>query len=188
MNEQQLYRRLVRRSQHRSRSLAVIVALVLSAVILAYAGVELVLCAVGAPALLLSPSDAVRQLDHPGTVTLSVAAVALVLGVLLLVLALAPAARARHELPHERMAVVIDDQVLAGAISTVTRARAAVPGDRVSTSVARRRSTTRVTPTSGLPLDRGALAAAAEDVVARLDPRPPVRVNVTVAERGVVGS
>jgi hypothetical protein len=138
--------------------------------------------------LLLSPADAVHHLEQPGALTLVAAAIGLVLGIVLLVLAIAPGRRARHELPDERMAVVIDDQVLAGAISKVARAEAGVPSERVSTAVSRRRADVRVTPTSGQPLDHAALTSSAETVVASLDPRPAVRVAVTIAEHGVVGS
>jgi hypothetical protein len=188
MNEQRLYRRLVRRTAHRSRSLAVIVALVASAILVAYAGVELVLAALGQPALLLSPKDAIEKVEHPGTIALAAAAVALVLGVILLIIAFASGRRARHELPDERMAVVIDDQVLAGAISKVARTEARVPDQRVSTSVSRRRAIVRVTPTSGQPLDRAALTTVAETVVSSLNPSPHVRIAVAIAEKGVVGS
>jgi hypothetical protein len=188
MNEQQLYRRLVRRSRHRSRSLAVVVALVVTAILVAYAGVELVVAALGYSPLLLSPANAIAQVEKPGAVMLGVAAVALVLGVVLLLIALTSGHRARHELPDERMAVVIDDQVLAGAISKVARSEAKVPNERVSTAVSRRRGIVRVIPTSGQPLDAGALTAAAEGVVSSLEPRPPVRITVAIAEHGVVGS
>jgi hypothetical protein len=188
MNEQQLYRRLVRRSRHRSRSLVVIVALVVFAIATAYAGVELVLAALGLTPLLLGPADAIKAVEHPDAVALVAAAVALVLGIVLLIAALGSGRRARHELPDERMAVVLDDQVLAGAISKVTRSEARVSNDRVSTSVSRRRAIVRAIPTSGQPLDAAALATSAESVVASLDPKPSLRVALTVAEHGVVGS
>jgi hypothetical protein len=188
MNEQQLYRRLVRRSRHRSRSFAVVVALAVTAILVAYAGVELVVAALGFPALLLSPADAIDQVEHPGAIVLGVGAVALVLGVILLVIAFSSGHRARHELPDERMAVVIDDQVLAGAISKVARVEAKVPNERVSTAISRRRGIVRVIPTSGQPLDAAALATVSEGVVSSLEPHPPVRITVAVAEHGVVGS
>lgn len=188
MNEQQLYRRLIRRSRHRSRSFAVIVALVVTVIVLVYAGVEVVLAALGRPALLVSPADVIQQIEHPATPAIIAGVVALVLAIILLVIAFGSGLRARHELPDERMAVVIDDRVLAGAISKVVRAEAKVPAERVSTSVSRRRAIVRVTPTSGMPLDAAVLTTAAGIVVSSLDPRPALHTTVSVSEHAVVGS
>jgi len=188
MTEQQLYRRLVRRSRHRSRSGTVVVALVVLAIVAIYAGIESVLAATGMPALLVSPVDAIDAIENPGTPVLIGAAVAAVLGIVLLVVALSPGTRSRHELLDDRMAVVIDDDVLAGAISHATNREARVPAERISTVVARRRGVVRITPTSGVPLNTASLTTAAEQLVAALDPRPALAVSVSVNERGVVGS
>lgn len=188
MTEQQLYRRLVRRSRHRSRSGTVVVALVLLALVAVYAGIESVLAALGKPALLVSPVDAIDAIENPEMWVLVGAAVAAVIGLVLIVVALTPGTRSRHELLDDRMAVVIDDDVLAGAISHATNREARVPADRISTSVGRRRGIVWVTPTSGVPLDSALLTTTAEKLVAVLDPRPALAVAVSVNERGVVGS
>jgi hypothetical protein len=188
MTEQQLYRRLVRRSRHRSRSGTVVVALVLLVLVAIYVGIESVLAATGMPALLVSPVDAIDAVENPQQWVLVGAAVAAVIGIILLIVALTPGTRARHELLDDRMAVVIDDDVLAGAISHATNREARVPSDRITTSVGRRRGVVRITPTSGVPLDSAVLTTTAEKLVAALDPRPALGVAVSVNERGVVGS
>jgi hypothetical protein len=188
MTEQQLYRRLVRRSRHRSRSGTVIVALGVLALVAIYVGIESVLAATGMPALLVSPVDAIDAIENPGTPVLIGAAVAAVLGIVLLIVALTPGTRSRHELLDDRMAIVIDDDVLAGAISNATNREARVPSERIRTDVARRRGVVRITPTSGVPLDAALLTTTAEKLVAALDPRPALAVSVTVSDRGVVGS
>lgn len=181
MTEVTLYRRLIRRSRHRSRSLAVIVVLIVLAIVAAYVGTESVLAAIDRPPLLISPAAALAVVSP----WLALAAIP---GVILLVIALAPGRRGRHELPDERMAVLVDDGVLAGALKHAVIRTAGVPAGRVSSMMSNRRSDVRVVPTSGEPLDEAAITAAAEAVVEALQPKPSVRVALRVAPTGVIGS
>lgn len=188
MTEQSLYRRLVRRSLHRSRSAAVIVALVVLSLAAIYVGIEATLAALGRGALLVSPTDAIAALEKPTPVVLAGAAVVAIIGIVFVLLALLPGSRGRHEVPNERLAVVVDDHVLAGAIGGVTQRASGVAPSRVLTSVSKRRGSVTITPTSGVPLDADALASTAQDFVHTLQPRPAVTVGVTVAKSGVVGA
>lgn len=188
MTEQALYRRLVRRSSHRSRSAAVIVALVVLSLVAIYVGTEATLAALGRGPLLITPADAIAALEKPATVVLAGAAVVALIGIVFVLLALLPGSRGRHEFPNERLAVVVDDSVLAGAIGGVAQRASGVAPSRVLTSVSRRRGTVTITPTSGVPLNAEALAATAQDFVHTLQPRPGVKVGVTVAANGVVGA
>ena len=188
MSEPKLYRRLVRRSLHRSRSAAVIVALVVLSLAAIYAGIEATLAALGRGPLLVSPVDAMAALEKPTPYVLAGAAVVAVLGIVFLVLALLPGTRGRHEIPNERLAVVVDDGVLAGAIGGVAQRSSGVSPSRVVTSVTRRRGVVVITPTSGVPLDSEALASTAQEFVRTLQPRPAVTVGVTVSKNGVVGA
>ena len=86
------------------------------------------------------------------------------------------------------MAVVIDDGVLAGALSKAAIRESRVPASRVSTVVSRRLSSVTVTPTSGSLLSAPSITHAVGAVVESLAPRPALRVAVAVSERGVVGS
>lgn len=181
MNEQQVYRRLVRRSVHRSRSTLVVVVLALLSLAAVFIGIESVLAALGLQPLVLAPDDALLV----ESIWLSLIALP---GLVLVVLAILPARRPRHELPDERMAVVVDDSVLAGAVKHAVLTVARVPADRVSSSISSRRSDTRVVPTSGSPLDRAALESAARELVSTLAPKPPVAIALRVTETGVVGS
>jgi hypothetical protein len=186
--EKRLYTRVTRRSLHRSRSVAVAVALVVAVVILAWIGTESVLAAISAPALLLSPSDAIAAIEAPGPIAAGVAAGLALLGVIFVILAVTPGRRARHELPDERMAVIVDDAVLAGALSKAAISESRLPATRVSTTVSRRVGAVSVVPTSGTLLNAPAITRAVGSVVESLSPRPALRVAVSVAERGVVGS
>ena len=96
--------------------------------------------------------------------------------------------RGRHEIPNERLAVVVDDGVLAGAIGGVAQRSSGVSPSRVVTSVTRRRGAVVITPTSGVPLDSESLASTAQEFVRTLQPRPAVTVGVTVSKNGVVGA
>ena len=188
MTEQKLYRRIVRRSTFRSRSTAVIVTLTLVALAAAYVGVECVLAALELPALLVAPDDAIAFLAEPEALALGIAAAAAVLGLVLIIAAVTPGRRGRHELPNGRMAVLVDDSVLAGAIGAAVTRQAGLPSSRIASLVSRSRSVVRVTPTSGSPLDHSALEASARALVGTLDPRPALRSTVEVAPGGVVGS
>ena len=188
MTEQKLYRRLVRRSTFRSRSTAVIVTLTIAALAAAYVGTECVLAALELGPLLVAPADAVAQLNSADAPALGIAAAAAVLGLVLLVAAVTPGRRGRHELPNDRMAVVVDDGVLAGAIGSAVTREAGLPASRVATVVSRTWSVVRVTPTSGSPLDSSVLEASARTLVATLDPRPAMQTRVEVGSAGVVGS
>ena len=188
MTEQSLYRRLVRRSLHRSRSAAVIVALVVLSLGAIYVGIEVTLAALRMGPMLVSPTDAIAALEEPTPIVLAGVAGVAVIGIVFVLLALTPGSRGRHEIPSDRLAVVVDDGVLAGAIGRVAQRASGVAPGRVLTSVGKRRGTVTITPTSGVPLDATVLTATAQDFVHTLEPRPSVKVAVTVTPSGVVGA
>ena len=188
MSDTRITRRIARRSLHRSRSAAVIIVLCGFALVAAWIGTESVLAVVGAPPLLVAPSAAVEFLNTDGPVLLAAAIAAVVIGLVLLVVAFSPGRRSRHLLAHERMVVVVDDDVLAGAVGRAARETAAVPASRVRTSVSARRAIVSVVPSSGIPVDSAAVRTSASALLERLAPRPGVRVDVAVSRAGVVGS
>ena len=182
------YRRIVRRSQHRSRSTAVVVVLVVLVGALALVGTESVLAALDRAPLLVSPADVLQFVDNPDAIGIAVASALGVLGIVLLAIAFSPGRRARHALPDDRMAVVIDDGVLAGAMVRAAVRESRLPASRVTAVVSRRRGTVTVVPTSGSLVDSPSVSRAVENAVAALDPQPQIRSTVTVSDRGVVGS
>lgn len=188
MSEKNIYRRILRREQFSSRSLSVIVALSLVSLASAYAAVECALAALGQPKLLLDPPTVIAAVNAPSALVLVGAGAAVVFGLVLVVLAITPGRRARHALTHDRMAVIVDDNVLASALGRAARDVASVPPGRVRTTVSSRKATVSVTPTSGFPVDKAAVESAARDIATRLAPKPGVRVGVSVATSGVVGS
>jgi hypothetical protein len=188
MTENGLYRRILRREMHGSRSTAVVVALVLLVLALAYVATECVLAAVDAPPLLIDPADAVAAATSGSSVMLGIGVVAVVLGLLSLVVAVTPARRARHSVPHSRMAVVVDNGVLAGAVGRAARSVAQVGPDRVKADVSARVARVVVTPVSGVAVDGAAVRAAAEGVINTLRPVPRLRSNVVIESNGRVGA
>ena len=188
MTEKNTYRRIVRRERYRSRSASVVVALGLVSLASAYVGVESALAALGRPALLVTPQQGIDAINTPPVLVTAGAAVAMLVGVIVILIALTPGRRARHALPHDRLAVIVDDAVLAGALGRAARTAASVPADRVRTTISARRATVSVTPSSGIPVDKSAVETAARELADRLAPTPRVRVGVSVASSGVVGS
>ncbi|MBI5160179.1 MAG: hypothetical protein HY996_01990 [Micrococcales bacterium] len=181
-------RMLARRELRRSRSVAVSVALALLALGAVYVGIEGVLAAVQRPALLVAPADAPRAWSAGEPLVLGVAGGALLLGVALVIAALTPGRRARHRVQDERSVILVDDEVLAAAVSRhVSRATGVAPG-QVSTALGRRAAEVTVHPTSGHPLDPVRIEELAEAYVAAIHPVPAVRTRTRVSRRGVVAT
>jgi hypothetical protein len=188
MNEQKLYRRILRREGHRSRSVAVSVVLVILALGAAYAGIEATLAALGQPPLLVTPQAAIGWVAAGSILTIVIAGVVVLVGVILLIIAIAPGRRPRHEIPSERLAIVVDDGVLAGALARDARETAQLGADRVRADVSKRRARVFVSPTSGVAVDAAVTRDSLERLIGTLSPRPALRTTVDVATTGVVGS
>jgi hypothetical protein len=181
-----LTRRLVRRELHHSRSSAVVVALVLVILAAAYLGTETVLATIGRPALLLTPDALVGALAKTTVWSIPAAAALAVLGLIAIVSALTSGRRSRHRLADDRLAVVVDDDVLAGALSRRVATAGSVARGQARTEVAPRRAVVRVVPNSGYAIDHDIVSAAARDAAAELAPVPSLRTRVIVAESGVL--
>ncbi|WP_438352339.1 hypothetical protein [Microbacterium sp. CJ88] len=185
MNPRQ-QRSAARRLTHRSRSASVIVALVGVVVGGGWIATEAVVAALGYPALLLSPSAMVEILRDQPAVTGAVAVALALVGIVLIVLALSPARKARHVLADERSVVVIDDVVLAGALSRAAASAARVPGAQVRTALGRRSAQVSVTPLSGFPLAVDAITAAVDETLTAAQPSRRVAARVAITPRGTV--
>ncbi len=185
-----LTRRLIRRESFKSRSLAVSIALGVLILGAAYLGTEAVLELIGAAPLLLSISATTAAVlgDDPLVWMLPAAAGALLIGIILIVLALTPGSRRRHRLDSDRVALLVDDDVLAGAVSRRAAATARINRDQVSTSVSARAARVTVRPSSGFPVSQAEVQQSADELVTALAPKPPVRISVAVSSQGVVGA
>lgn len=186
-------RRMVRRTTHSSRAVASVITAVLLIVVLAWVGTEIVLSALGAPALLAPPVRmgqwlaAVPQNTAP-PVLLGAGVGLVLIGVALVLLGILPGTRPRHILPSDRSAVVVDDDVIAAALSRTARQAAGLVPAQVTAVVGRSRAELMIHPTSGLALDEAAVEEAVHRELASYGVRPEPTVRVRVSNRGVVGA
>ena len=183
--------RVLRRELHSPRS-GIAIPLALAAIVaLAWAGTESVLAALGRSALLLTPkamAAGVRGLPgvQPGTL-IAAGAVLAVIGLVLVVVALAPGRRGRHVVGTGATAVVVDDAVIASALVRTAASTAGISPDRAVAHVGRRSATVRITPVSGVPVDRDAVQRDVQAAAEGFDLTPSVRARVTVDRNGKVG-
>ncbi|WP_285248410.1 hypothetical protein [Pseudarthrobacter sp. efr-133-R2A-89] len=192
MNQGRMQKRMLRRETHSSRTgLSVASAVLLLAGFL-WLGTECVLALLGRGPLVASPdamATAVRDLPQavqPAVMTAAGAAAA-VLGAALLVAAVKGGRRGRRAMHSERLALVVDDEAIAAAVSRQVRLAANLAPEQVSTTVGRRRAHVSVRPTSGQPLDREVLTEAAAREVASCRLARNLAADVTIAAEGAVG-
>lgn len=183
---ERLYRRILRRETHSSRTAAV----------LAVAATLIVLClAVGAAAVRLAVDSASREtvvswasgasgdtFARPAVITGG--AIAATLGLWLVLLAMLPGRRARHGRLAGRVALLADDEVTADAIADRVARELGLDRRQVRVTVARRAAAVKVTPTSGVAVDQHAAARAVDEVVEGLG--LALVPLVTVAAQGVL--
>ncbi len=110
-------RAAAKRLQGRSRAVWVAVALLVAAAVAVLLAVEAVLAALGQPPALVAPDAIGAALTGGGTTGTIVAATAAVFGLLCLWGALAPGRTHRRALAAGRVPLVVDDAVMAGALS-----------------------------------------------------------------------
>ncbi|AJM77123.1 hypothetical protein [Rathayibacter toxicus] len=182
------YRRYRRRETHHSRSAAQIIVLVLIALGAAYLGTETMLTVLSAPPLIATPATIVSQvleismLDSWALVGIAVGTG--VLALILLTLALGPGTRARRIMSDERLAVVVDDGVIASSLARTARTAAHSRREDTRSSIGRRTALVEVIPSSGIAVDRDHVQAAVNDELARIAPLPTPRASVRIADMG----
>ncbi|MDO5747427.1 MAG: DUF6286 domain-containing protein [Actinomycetaceae bacterium] len=182
---------MVRRETHSSRAItSVFVALLLLAA-LAYMATEGILGMMGKPPLLASWTTMIHTVvmlpmgvDQP--VLISLGALLIVVGLFLLAKAVLPGPLGRHSIEDKRAAYIVDDAVIASAVSKVTREEAGLGQGQVTTQVSRRALIATVTPTSGIPLNGETLQKALSPKVKRYNLRPDPKVHIHVRTTGAV--
>jgi hypothetical protein len=191
-NRPSVYKRIQRRETHSPRSdLAITLAVVLI-LALAYLVTEIVLAACGQKALLLAPVQMVSDIVHLYTVRTSIlelsGGVLVIVGLVLVVAALSPGRRARHVQYTERAVVVIDNEVIASALVRVAADEAGVDPDNALGAVSRHRVLVRITPASGVPVDRTAVTAAVRERLDAWGLQPALKPRVVIEKIGRVGA
>ncbi|TQS93340.1 hypothetical protein EU811_05725 [Arthrobacter sp. TS-15] len=185
-------RRLVRRETHSSRAVpSILTASVLLAASL-WLSLESVLWLLKDQPLLVSPAQMLRWLEElPGkTVPAGLIAAGIgvaLLGLLVLGLGVGRGRRRRRSLESDRAAVVVDDDVIAAAVSGRVRLAAGLAPGQATTTVGGRSVRVQVRPTSGQPLavDRVREAVDGELAAYGLDRR--MTSGVRVLTEGAVG-
>ena len=185
-SEGNVYRRVLRRETHASRTApAVVVAAVLLLAILAAGGLTVWAGLDAGGRDLAGRVGAVLEDAVRNPVVLSVtAAVAALIGIVLLGLALSPGRRARRGRATGRAALLVDDGVLADAVAAAVAARCGLARRQVVVTMARRRADVRIRPISGVAVDEhGAKEAAVSALSALGFSAPPA---VTILPQGVL--
>ncbi|MBA8806690.1 hypothetical protein [Promicromonospora sukumoe] len=184
--EQSVYRRVVRRETHSARTTAAAV-LATVLVVLLVAALALGVWWLVAPGARGELADRLSQVtsraDDGGTLV-AVGVLALLVGLALVLAAVLPGRLRRRARRTDRVALVVDDGVLADAVVAAVAVRCGLDRRQISASVGRRRTTVRLTPTSGVPVDRQAAADTAAAVLDRVGFPAPQRL--LVADQGVI--
>lgn len=176
---------LVRRETHSSRAIAATVMALLAIAILVYLAVEGILAIIGKSALLARPTQIWHAIialpEKMAPLAIVIGIVLVLIGLVFLAKALLPGALGRHAIDDKRAAYIVDDSVVAAALSRAIRERANLSDGQVQTSVSRSSIDVLTKPTSGLSLNEADLAAFAQERVNSymLDPAPRTQMRIS---------
>lgn len=177
-------RRAARRLLHRPRSVWVSIALLVAIAGAVLLLVELILQTIGAGPALLDLDAARTAVTEGGPWAIAVIGGAAALGILCLWGAVGPGSTHRRILGTERAPIVVDDAILAGALSRTAARVAGVPAGQVTTHVTRRRAVITVTPTTGFDVDAAQIARAGDALLGELGIGPALRTSIFVDTKG----
>ncbi|MDJ0312275.1 hypothetical protein [Arthrobacter sp. H35-D1] len=185
-------RHAVRRETHSARSGLSTVAAIAITLVAVYGLLEAMLAALGEPPWLLSPISGMAWVAAlPGghaPVLLGVIGVLLALvGLVFLGQGLLPRRRARHVIAHPRVAIVVEDEVIASALAKSARMAAGVTREQVVVVVSARQVQVNIRPTSGIRISEGDIKAAVEGQLEAMALEPAPSVAVRLADSGVIG-
>lgn len=183
-----VYRRIVRRETNASRSGAVVVAMLVALVVAAAAVFAAALVFLDQRALGVDPravvdaaAGAPRGLD--ATVVVGIAAIVALVGLVFLAQGLLPQRRPRHAMSSSRLAVVVDDEVLASAAARAARSATRLGPDA---AVGRRTVDVVLRPPAGADVPAVAASDAVAAEFAAIDAQPTVAARVRVQPTGRV--
>ncbi|WP_144710070.1 hypothetical protein [Curtobacterium pusillum] len=186
-----VYRRIVRRETNASRSGAVVVAMLVALVVAAAAVFAAVLVLLDQRVLGIDPRDVVdtaarapRGLD--ATIVIGIGAVVALVGLVFLGQGLLPQRRPRHAMSSVRLAVVVDDEVLASAAARAARSATRLGPDAAVGTVGRRTVDVVLRPAAGVDVPAVAATEAVESEFVAIDAQPSVTVRVRVQPTGRV--
>jgi hypothetical protein len=186
-------RRVLQRETHSSRAVAALIAGSLVIVLCLYVLLESAVRAVGQPPWLIDPQTAAERITAlpsgvPPLLLGAAGAVIAAAGLFFFLNAVLPGRRARHLLHDPRIAVVVDDEVIAAALARSARLAANVTQEQVMVVVSQRQVVVNVRPTSGVPVSENAILHAVEEELQAMGPVPMPQVTVNLSTSGVVGA
>jgi hypothetical protein len=185
--------RILHRETHSSRATAACIAAVLVILLSLYALLEAAVRAIGQPPWLIDPQTAAERIvalpdGMPPLLLGVIGAVVAAAGLFFFLSAILPGRRAKHLLDMPRVAVVVDDEVIASSLARRARLAANVTPEQVMVVVSQRQAIVNVRPTSGVPVSENAVREAVEDELRSMAPVPVPSVRVNLAETGVIGA
>jgi hypothetical protein len=191
MTHDRTYRRILRRESTASRSGTVVIAVLVVLVLAAAAVFAAALVFLGQRALGIDPRDLVdaaarapRGLDT--TIVVGVAAIVAVVGLVFLAQGLLPQRRPRHTMSSDRLAVVVDDEVLASAAARTARSATRLGPDAALGTVGRRTVDVVLRPAAGVDVPAVAATDAVTEEFRAIDVVPSVTARVRVQPTGRV--
>lgn len=191
MDEEHIHRRILRRETRVSRSAAVSTVMVFvvlaAAVVVTAATLVLIDQRLGGvdprtfvDAVLAAPDRLDRTLVVIGGVVVAV------VGLLVLVQGVLPQRRPRHTMPSARLAIVIDDEVIASATARAARSVTRLGTDAAVGTVGRRTADVVLRPAAGVDVPVVAVTDAVEAELAAIDAVPSVSARIRVQPAGRV--
>lgn len=190
--EASAYRRILRRETHSSRSGAAVIVLIALVIVSAWVGIESVYAGLGLKALLFSPLDSLATLvtasTHQGGLVIAVGIVTGIVGVILVIIGLTPGRRGRHTIDDPRVAVVVDDQVVAASLARRARLAGSLAPGQVNAWVSRTSARITITPASGARADDESVLAAAREELDEGRYKPAITPHVRVSDAGRLGA
>jgi hypothetical protein len=185
-------RRLVRRETHSSRAVSSALAASILLAVFLWLTLESALWLLKDQPLLASPARMLQWLQGlPGN-TIPVGMIAAgagvaLLGLVILGLALGRGRRHRRALESDRAAVVVDDDVIAAAVSGKVRLAAGLAPGQATTTVGGRSVRVQVRPTSGQPLALESVRKVVDGELTAYRLDRLVTSGVQVLKEGAVG-
>lgn len=178
-------RTVVRRETHSPRTVAMLVVVLLTLLVLAYAVVEIVLALLGRQPLLVSPGAALNAVVEAPTALQPVAfivggIVLALVGLIVLILALKPGRLSRHEMAWGERAVVVDNGVVASALAQHLSNESGIARDDIVVGVAHRTVDVTVRPPVGIPVDEAQLRRIVDEEISTYKLSPAVRTQLRV--------
>ncbi|MBT1623384.1 hypothetical protein KK101_11870 [Curtobacterium flaccumfaciens pv. oortii] len=185
------YRRLLRRETHVSRSSAVVIAMLITLVLAAAAVFAGALVLLDQNVLGVDPRAVVdAALAAPDgldtTLVVGIAAIVALVGLVFLLQGLLPQRRPRHAMASDRLAVVVDDEVLASAAARAARSVTRLGPDAAVGTVGRRTVEVVLRPAAGVDVPAVAATEAVEHEFAAIDALPALAARVRVQPTGRV--